>query len=298
MEPTAADVAAIQSNLDGAQPISQPAPQQAPQVAPQVEPQAPQPQAQPQAPQQQPTQPVAQPAPTSQPQDPFSTLFAPAPAEQQPTQQPEQVPTQQPQQPVEPQVQPPVQQAPVQNPAPQYQTFDEYMESVTQGVGEEVATPDPSKIDPNDEAGIKSFFDDLVETAVKKASQATARTTAIQNVERQLWDEAMGKYGSLRSNKDLRDMVHAVRMNEFNKGIAITPTQAADRVLEALQKQYNRGVADNQVVTTIQSVQPTGGGGTDVQTTSDMDNVYTQIQNGGETALAAFLDTQVKNGKL
>lgn len=297
MEPTANDVAAVSQMLEG-QPAPQPAPQ-APVASP--APQAPAPVATPAPAQQQPAQPTPQPAPTSQPQDPFSALFeqpapqpapqAPAPQSSQPT---EPATTPQPQQPAEPSQ--PTQ--PVST-EPQYQSFDDYMAEVTKGIGsDDITTPDPSNIDPNDEAGIKTFFDDLVNTAVQKASQEVSRSQAIQTTERRLWDEAMNKYGSLRENKNLRDMVHSIRMGEFQKGVAITPTQAADRLLDALQAQYRQGVADNAVVTTIESVQPNGGSGTAVETTTDADGLYSDLQHGGENALANYLDGQIKAGKL
>lgn len=303
MEPTAADVNAVAQSL-GQQPAPQPAapapqPTYTPGVAPAPEP-APQPTP---APQQQPTEPVSQPAPTSQPQDPFSQMFAQDPAPQpQPTQPTEPVTTPQPQQPTEP-TQPtttePAPQAPVQQPTEQYQSFEDYMASITEGLPDpQVATPDPTKIDPNDTEGIKNFFDDLVNTAVQKASAQTERTQAIQNSERALWDDAMDKYGSLRTNKNLRDTVHAIRMTEFRKGVAITPTQAAEKLLGMMNAKYNEGIAANQVVTTIQDVQPNGGGGQPVPTTTEQTNVYQAIQQGGETALAEYLDGQIKAGKM
>lgn len=301
MEPSADAVAAVQANLEGSQPISQPNIPQQPAyqqpVAPTSQP-APTSQAASQAPQQ-------QAAPVAQPQDPFSTLFQEQPQPQQPTvPTPTPQPTQQPVEPSQPALQEPI--APVvPDPSeptapvePQYQTFDEYMKEVTGSVGEEAPLPDASQIDPTDEAGIKTFFDDLVNTAVQRASQKIGRDQAIQTSERNLWDSAMDKYGSLKTNKNLRDMVHAIRMGEFQKGVAITPTQAADRLLDALKSQYQKGVADNQVVTTIENVQPTGGGGQTIQTTADMDNVLESVQTGGETALAAYLDTQVKAGNI
>lgn len=296
MEPSAQDVAAV-SQAIGEQP--------APQVAPQQP--APQPQAQPVAqPQQQPVAPVSQPAPSSQPQDPFSQLFQPAPAE--PVTQPQEpvAPVQQPQptQPTEPVTTPQPQQTPTEptQPStpgePQYQTFEEYMAEITANAGDPAPLPDASKINPDNEEDIKGFFDQLVNTAVERAQQSVEQSTAIQTRERQLWDAAFDKYGSLKGNKPLRDMVHSIRMGEFNKGIAITPTQAADRLLDALKAEHQRGVSDNQVITTIQDVQPQGGGGQPVATTTDMDNVLASVQTGGETALAAYLDGQVKAGKL
>jgi len=313
MEPSASDVAAVQAALTG-----QPAPQ-AP--APQPQPAQPtQPEQQPQQPaQQQPVQPVQQPSPSQQPaqqqpnNDPFTSLFAQptepgqpqAPAQQptQPTepgqvQQPQQV-EQQPQQPTQPQpgqVVQPVQQ-PQQPQAPQYQTTEQYLDAVFQGVPQAPAQPDPSKINPDDPEAIKGFFNELVTTAVQQAETNIMRKQTIQNHERNLWEQAFTKYGSLRSNPELRSMVHAIRRAEFDKGIAITPTQAADRLLDTLKAQYQRGVADNQVVTTIEQVQPTGGNGTAVQTTMDADKALLAVQTGGEQALAQVLDAQIKAGQ-
>lgn len=308
-EPSAADVASVQAMLDGSpQPAPAPAPTPAPQPAPAPAPAQP-------APQQQPAQPTPQPTPSAQPQgDPFESLFATAPTEvvaappaappapaqptepvaPQPTQPTEPVPTPQPQQPVET-----PQPAPVQPPnAPVYQSYDDFMADV---LGDTTPTPlpDHSKIAPDDEVGIKNFFDELVNTAVARAEQKVKQQNALQTTERQLWDSAFDKYGSLKSNKKLRDMVHNIRMGEFRRGVALTPTQAADQLLDALKQQYNRGVADNTVVTTIESTQPTGGGsGQPVPTSLDRENVLTAVQTGGEAALTDYLDAEIKAGRM
>ena len=172
------------------------------------------------------------------------------------------------------------------------------MKGITEGLPQAPEAPDPSKINPEDEEGIKNFFDDLVNTAVQRASAETQRNTAIQNKERALWDAAFEKYPSLRNNTSMRDIAHNIRMGEFRKGIAMTPTQAADKLLEMLREQHQQGVADATVVTTMQQTQPTGGGGQAVPTTIDSDNLYKSLQVGGEDALAAYLDTQVKAGNL
>jgi len=291
MEPSAQDVAAV------AQAMGQPAPQ------------APQPVQQPvQEPaQQQPAQPTPQAAPSQQQGDPFATLFtqptepaAPTAQPAQPTQPTEVTPTQQPQQPVEPsqpapqaQPQQPVQPQ-AQPQAPQTQTYEQYLDSVLQGIPEPAAQPDPAQVNPDDPEAIKGFFNELVSTAVQQAEANLARKQAIQNSENKLWNQAFDKYGSLRTNTKLRDMVHAIRRTEFARGNAITPTQAAETLLTALQGQYQQGVADNQVVTTIEQVQPNGGGSTTVPTTMDADKALLAVQTGGETALAQILDAQFK----
>lgn len=319
-EPTPADVAMVAAAM------GEPAAPAQPQPAPAPQPAQPAPAPTP-APQQQPAPVTPQPAPSQQQTDPFASLFASEPtAPAQPTAQP-QAPTQptqpteptsptpQPQQPTEPtqptQPQPQAQpqpgetvqpQAPAQPatpPADEYQTFDEYMASITQGLPPAPTAPDPDKIDPNDPAAIKSFFDDLVNTAVQRSNSETQRQNAIQTAERNLWEGAFTKYNSLRDNKPLRDMVHSIRMGYFQRGVAITPTQAADKLLDAMKAQYQRGVADNQVTTTIEQVQPTGGGSVaPVPTTMDTESTLTAVQTGGEQALAQILDAEIKAGRL
>lgn len=262
------------------------------------------------APQMQPPAPTAQPAPSQQPAapttptepvDPFSSLFAEPAASTTPTEpatptepvaptEPA-TPTPQPSQPAEPKVQP-------TPPEEKYESYQDYIARVTRGVPKAPEQPDPSKINPDDPQAIKRFFDDLVNTAVEKATASNQRSQAIQTSERKLWDAAFEQYGSLRTNKKLRDMVHAIRMDEFRKGVAITPTQAADRLLDALRHERKQGAADSAVITTIEEVQPNGGGGAPVPTTLDKENILTAVQTGGETALADYLDGEVKAGRL
>lgn len=314
-EPTPADVAAVAAHI-GEAPAPQPTAQ--PVAAPPAAP-APQPQPQPQpAPQMQPAQPTPQPAPTQAQTDPFEQLFTPLPTEPAatPTQQPAPQPTPQPETPVEPgvpapQAQPaPQPQAPAAPAAPaipgqsapgeqQYQTFEEYMNSVTAGLPAAPTVPDPSTINPDDPAAIKGFFDELLSSAEKRFEANYERKQAIQNTEKKLWDGAFSKYPSLRDNKKARDLVHSIRMGHFQRGQAITPTQAAEILLDSMGQQYRQGVADSSVVTTIEQVQPQGGGtGQPVPTTLDKESVLTAVQTGGETALAAYLDGEIKAGRM
>lgn len=290
MEPTPQDIQAVGEAIG-----QQPAPQQqppapTPQPAPTQQP-APQP-----AEPQQPAQPT-EPSPAPQPQDPFSQMFAPEqPAPQEPTQpnpaQPtEPTPTPQPQTPAEPS-------QPTAPQPEQFQSFDDYMNEVLGDVGKPKDMPDPNKIDPNDVEGIKGFFDELVNTAVERAKAETTRSQAIQNAERRQWDNAFEKYPTLRTNKDVRDMVHAIRMGEFRKGVAITPTQAAEKLLSAMNSRYKQGVVDNQVQTTITQVQPTGGGSQQVPTGGGTQATLESLQTGGEVALADYLDAEIKAGRI
>lgn len=318
MEPTPNDVAAVAATLNQ-QPAPEPAqqPTQTPPAPQQPAPQAPSEPAPTQAPQpapQTPTEPGAptvtpQPAPSQQPQDPFATLMAsepqtpPAQPPQEPAQpaEPETPPAQQPTQQTQPtqqQTQPTQTQQPATQSDDDYQTFEEYINQALGNVEKAPDLPDAGKIDPNDPTAIKGFFDNLVNVAVARATNQYKKSQAIQESERKLWDSAFDKYGSLRTNRKARDLVHNIRMGYFQKGKAITPTQAADILLDSMGQQYRKGMADNQVHTTIEQVQPTAGGGTPVSTTADRQKILKDVQEGGETALASYLDEEVKAGRL
>lgn len=281
-QPTPTDVQAVDAFLG-----NQPAPEPAPQM--------------------QPAQPTPQAAPTQEPSDPFASLFASEPT---PTEAPAQ-PTQPQEQPTEPTPQPtdttptepqPTPQEPAQTPAPQptqeYETYDEYIARVTANVPPAPTQPDPETINADDPQAIKGFFDELVNTAVKRSNSEVARQGAIQAAERNAWDAAFDKYGSLRSNKQLRDTVHTMRMGYFQRGIALSPTQAADKLLESLGQERRAGAAGAQVVTTYEQVQPnSGGSGAPVTTNLDKQSTLEAVQTGGETALAEIIDAQIRAGK-
>lgn len=290
MEPTPQDVQAVAAAIgQPAAPEAQPAPQQQPAAV------TPQP-----TPSQQPAAPAAPADPFTQffPSEPAAPAAAPVepaapqaqPAQPAPAAQPEAQPA-----PVAPAAAP----APVAEPAPEpTMTYEQYIDSVLQGVPTAPDMPDPAQVDPNSEEGVTQFFTDLMTAAEQRFEAKFARNQAIQTAERKLWDAAFEKYGSLRTNDELRGMVHAIRMQEFNNGRAITPTQAAEKLLGAFNQQYRQGVADNQVVTTIEQTQPLGGNGTEVPTTTDADAVLRSVQTGGEQALMSVLDQRIKNGTL
>jgi hypothetical protein len=277
MEPTANDIAAVQATLPTAPPVpAEPTPQQPPAAEPTPQPVA-----------------TTPPAPT-EPSDPFATMFGTeqaAPVAAPPAEPTEPLPNPQPGMPTEPTPQP--------TPAPEtYQTYDEYMESVLSGVPQAPDAPDPDKINPDNPEEIRGFFDSLMSTAEKRIEAKIERKNAIQNAERKQWDAAFAAYPTLRSNQKVRDMVHNIRMGYFQRGKAITPTQAAKELVDSLSSSYKQGITDNQVVTTIQSVQPQGGTSTPIPTTLDRDSVMNAVQDGGEEALMQILDAEVKAGRL
>lgn len=303
MEPTPQDVAAVTATLPPQPAPGQPAPAPTPPVVPPTAPE-PAPVVPPQTPPVEPAAPAAPAEPAAPPADPFASLFATEPAA---PQQPVVPPTAPPVEPATPPVVPPTAPAtppvapaaPATPPAPEsYQSYDDYMKSVMAGVPQAPAAPDPEKVNPEDPVAIKGFFDNLMTVAEQRIEAKIERKNAIQNSERKVWEEAFTQYPTLRTNKNVRDIVHNIRMGHFQRGVAITPTQAAQKFLDSLGNSYRQGVADNQVVTTIENVQPQGGGSQPTPTTQDEVAVLEAVQTGGEEALADILDKEVRAGRL
>lgn len=278
-EPTSQDIAAVEANIN-------------PQPAP--EPQAPAPTPQPTEP---PTQEPAQtPTPPAEDVDPFASMFQePAPTETQPTPPPtEEVKSQPSPTPA------PTPTAPETNEeTPKYETYEQYMDRVMANVPKAPEAPDPSKVNADSPEEIKKFFDDMMTTAEQRIEAKIERKNAIKAQETKLWNEAFTKYPTLKSNVNVRNMVHNIRMGYFHRGQAITPLQAAKELIDSMSGSYKKGVADNQVVTTIESTQPTGGNTPpSAPTTMDAESMLQSVQTGGEEALAELLDKEIKSGRL
>ena len=284
------------------QPENQPAPQAQPQAP---EPQA-QPQAQPQAPQQE-QQPQAPQQPVEN-SDPFAELYNNQPSQQpepvtpQPSPQTPQVPqpgvtsevsSPQPvQQPTpQPQAQPQPQQ-PQQQPAPQQDRYLNDLSGVVSSDGIK-DLPDISKIDGNDPAAIQQWFKDYAETIEHNAMAKAERKARMQTIEQRAWNEAFDKYPSIKTNKNLRDTVHAIRIRAFQQGNPISPTQAAQQLLESLNAQYRQGQADSKVQSQTVQVQPQfGGTQTPTAPSGIQQDDLVAVQDGGEQALAEILARQ------
>lgn len=289
-EPSPADVSAVNAFLGGNEPTPAPTPQPA---EPAPQPVAPsEPVAQPTPQSSQPAEPV-QPAQPTQPTevgDPFEQFLQP--------QEPVTPPAPAPQEPVQPQ-QPSTPTTPPAPAEPQYQSFDDYIESITKDLPAPTAAPKLEEIDQNDPAAIQQYFTDFAKSIREETINEIRRTESIERAEKRGWDEAFEKFPSIKKNPAVRDMVHNLRMGKFQNGIAMTPLQAAEELVKNMNLQYRKGIADTQVVTTITDTQPNGGGGVEVipQQPQGQANLVTAAADG-EAALAAALDAQIKAGKL
>lgn len=292
MEPTQQDIAAVNAHLTGnPAPQPQPAPQPTQPTEPTQQPTQPTEPVAPPTPQpQQPTEPSqpAQPNQSNEPGDPFATLFTQEAVQPTPPQQPAQL-----QQTAQPTAQP------TQPNGEDYQSFDDYIKSITGEPQQQPNTPNLAELNQDDPQAIQQFFEQWGESIYQRATSDVRREFALRAKEEQVWNEAFEKYPSIKSNKNLRDMIHNIRMGSFNRGVAMTPVQAAEQLLKGMNMQYRQGMADQQVQTTIQSTQPNGGGGVEVIPQQPGGNTsLVQAAQGNEADLVAALDAQIKAGNL
>lgn len=212
--------------------------------------------------------PAPQPAPVGDPQ-PAPTPAAPAPAE------------------------------------PQYKSYEDYLESFEVKADNLPELPTPGAV-PKDDDGteLAKFFQDFAASIEQRTlAQAEAQRTSqerLQSTEKQLWDEAIGKYEQLKEPR-LRDLVHSVRVGYFNRGEAITPSQAAEVLIGELNRNYQNGVSDQNTQVTIQASQPLNGGGNPPAQPAVNQNSLTAIQQPGQLgmdAAIAMIQTAIDNNEL
>lgn len=215
---------------------------------------------------------------------------------------PQEQPQEQPQQMAEPMQAQPTQQPQVQEatqPQPQtphYQSYDEYMSGLL-GEQEEVQIPKVTDIqNPDDPESINNFFGDAFDKISQKVMQQVQQQMTIRNSEQRLWNEAMDEYPSLK-NPQVRNIVHAVRMQALQNGTMMTPSQAAESIINIAGNQYRQGIADSQVQTTYTQVQPTTNGASQpVQQKPSAADQARMIEQGGADALAQILQQRIDEG--
>lgn len=157
-----------------------------------------------------------------------------------------------------------------------------------------------SQVDGTDEAAVKQFFTDFSAAVQRETLNKVERQNTIQTIERQGWDDAFGKYGTLKTNKRIRDMVQAVRVQQYQQGNPLSPTEAADFVLQGMGAEYQRGIADGQQTTQYLAAQPPTqfGGGQAAPQIPDPQGDLLRVQTGGETELASILAARMQAGTL
>lgn len=302
MQPTNDDVQQVAAYMG--QPIA-PAPQPVAQPAP-----APEPFHQPQPVQSQPIEPAA---PVAQPQQPAADPFATFNQQPQPqvqsqpgfqyqTPAPQQaVEVAQPQQQLQPQPEtgaPAPAQQPQPAPTPTQQSYEEYVNSIMSTIPEPTPVPKLEDVDTNSLEDVENYFANLKKSIVEEVDISNRRKEAVIRVEQAGWEEAISQYPSLRSNKGLRETIQAIRIGKQNQNVFLSPLQAAQELLNTMGQNYQQGIVDNQVHTTIESVQPMGGGSQAVAPIANKDEENRAVEVGGEIALQQILANRINNGLL
>lgn len=165
------------------------------------------------------------------------------------------------------------------------------------GEQQEVALPKVTDIqNPDDPESINNFFGDAFDKISQKVMQQVQQQMTIRNSEQRLWNEAMDEYPSLK-NPQVRNIVHAVRMQALQNGTMMTPSQAAESIINIAGNQYRQGIADSQVQTTYTQVQPTTNGASQpVQQKPSAADQARMIEQGGADALAQILQQRIDEG--
>ena len=165
------------------------------------------------------------------------------------------------------------------------------------GEQQEVQIPKVTDIqNPDDPESINNFFGDAFDKISQKVMQQVQQQVTIRNSEQRLWNEAMDEYPSLK-NPQVRNIVHAVRMQALQNGTMMTPSQAAESIINIAGNQYRQGIADSQVQTTYTQVQPTTNGASQpVQQKPSAADQARMIEQGGTDALAQILQQRIDEG--
>lgn len=289
MQPTQQDVQLV------AQSMGQPTPTPVPAPTPATEPQQVQQPVQPISQDPAPQQPAPQVAQTVEgvqgapqiPQPIAQEPVSPQPFAQEPVQQPH--PVQQPEQQIQPQPQQPAQ-----------QSYEDYVNQALAQIGQPTPEPDLKNVDLNSDEAVENWFKEFKTSIIDTVNFETKRKETIANIERNAWDEAFTQYPDLKGNKQVIDAVMNYRVGAHNRGIYLSPVQAAQQLFDSMGRQYQRGVIDNQVHTTIEQVQPNAGSSNPpvAQTMANPQDELAAVRDGGEVALMQVLQGRISNGQL
>lgn len=216
----------------------------------------------------------------------------PAAAQQAPQEQPTQVPQEpvQTQQVEETQSQPePVAQTTEQTQTAPSQTNSYYEQpDISQFMAQPVTQPiqpdEDGYIDPN------KFYQQVMSDVEQKL--------AFQKSEERAWAQIEQKYPDIKSDADLRELVHAARLNDVTRGGKGDLNDAAGKVFAKLQNYQSKGKAQAQVSETVQksATLQTQTANTN-QPTKDSDLIE-RMSRGDSTASETLISRWLEEGKI
>lgn len=180
----------------------------------------------------------------------------------------------------------------------QIETYEQKVERALASLPPVPEAPKLSSVNADSPEEVETFFKNWAESIKAEVRQEGDRARVFQNMEAEAWQEAFNKYPTLKSDRSLRDTVHALRVGNHSSGVYQTPLQAAESLLTSLNKRYKEGVTDSNVISTIESSQPTGGASNQPTPVSGGIQDLLSVQDGGATALTSILTNRINNGQL
>jgi len=212
-------------------------------------------------------------------------------------QQAPQEPTQVPQEPVQ-QVQPVQEQTQTQSePAAQpaetqkepSQTNNYYEQP---DISQFMAPQQPATIAPDEDGYIdpNKFYHQVMNSVEQKL--------AFQKSEERAWSQIEQKYPDIKSDADLRELVHAARLNDVTRGGKGDLNDAAGKVFAKLQNYQSKGKAQAQVSETVQksATLQTQTANTN-QPTKDSDLIE-RMSRGDSAATETLISRWLEEGKI
>jgi len=216
----------------------------------------------------------------------------PAAAQQAPQEPVQQEPVQQ-AQPVQEQTQQ-TQSEPVAQPTQETQTEPSQTNSYYEqpDISAFMAPPAAPTIQPDEDGYIdpNKFYQQVMNDVEQKLQ--------FQKSEERAWAKIEQKYPDIKSDKDLRDLVHAARLNDVTRGGKGDLNDAAGKVFEKLQNYQSKGKAQAQVSETVQKSAnlQTQTANTN-QPTKDADLIE-RMSRGDSTASETLISRWLEEGKI
>jgi hypothetical protein len=260
------------------------------------------------APPQAPEQPAEpqEPAPEAAPEPSQVTPEAtPQPAPQEPAPQPEEedddldpIPSFN----IPHQPEPPV--APQQTPTPQNQSQVQPVPQLNpQDFADDYGNVDMAKFSQAMQARDAALAQQVAQSVSQNVLQQTTQLNLAMRQEERLWKKAEEAYPDLNGNKELRDMVHNLRVNYVERGSKMTPKQAADKIFKYVKGAKEQATQDaTQTVRVQASAHLESAGNTASQETLQTRDNISQIghhdRRTARNARENTLKDWIKSGKI
>jgi hypothetical protein len=128
--------------------------------------------------------------------------------------------------------------------------------------------------------------------------QSVEQKIAFQSQEQRAWQDLEQKHPEIKQDKDLRELVHAARLNDVTRGGNGNLDAAAQKVLGKLKSYQSKGKAQAQVSESVQkSATLQTQTATNTETNADS-QLIDRMSRGDETASETLISRWLDEGKL